>query len=116
MKCAPLILATLAIAATSEAGRVYGSCKMEIIGVFDSKIMHCQATLPNGSTRTKSDGGHGQFPKICADDGSICWQMNTKVPENIDVFYANTVRQTTGSVSERSSDGLQWRTTYDVNF
>ncbi|KAF9136742.1 hypothetical protein BG015_003029, partial [Linnemannia schmuckeri] len=118
MKSAPLVLATLAIAATSEAARVHGNCKIQI-NSFGSKAMTCKAVLPSGITVTRSDTVSGSYPKLCAKDDSICWQMNVKSPPNIDVFYANTVRQTTGVVTDMDNTGgniLTWRTSYDVNF
>lgn len=118
MKTAALILATLALAAISEAIRVTGRCKIKIVHLSGFVTMDCTANLPDGGSRTASKSSSVQFPKICAGDDSICWQMNTEVPQNIDVSYANTVKQTTGTVSDHKPTFIKstWTNTYDIDF
>ncbi|KAK3823610.1 MAG: hypothetical protein J3R72DRAFT_458892 [Linnemannia gamsii] len=118
MKSAALILATLALAATSEAGRITGTCYIQVVNPHDFVKMDCKATLPDGSRREGYKTEYAHFLKTCAKDGSICWQINSKVPQNVDIFYANTVRQVTGTVSDHSETPhvSSWRNTYSVDF
>ncbi|KAF9581301.1 hypothetical protein BGW38_001729 [Lunasporangiospora selenospora] len=118
MKIAALIMVTLAAVATSEAARVRGSCKVYISKVSGGTSMDCEATMPDGSTRSAKNSASGSYPKICDSQEVICWQMNKASHKNIDVFYAGKVKSTSGSVSneEDSDTHISWRTRYDVNF
>ncbi|KAG0378059.1 hypothetical protein BGX24_004820 [Mortierella sp. AD032] len=118
MKSAALILATLALAFTSEAARVTGTCYIEVVHRSDFVKLNCKATLPDGSKRNQAKARNGQHHKICAEDDIICWQVDTKSPASITVFYANQERQLTGSVSHLSETFIKstWLNTFSADF
>ncbi|KAG0257013.1 hypothetical protein DFQ27_005367 [Actinomortierella ambigua] len=119
MKFLALTLATLALAATSEAIRIRGNCWVNENKPSDSNVyMVCEATFPDGSVRKADGGDSGRTPLICDRQEVICWRVNLDVNENIDIYYANTYRHYTGWVTDRSDRLINKSFTinYDVDY